>query len=282
MDDRTGNLKKRFDLTGRVAVITGGAGMLGGKHAEVISEAGGFPVLIDLNREAVRKAAAGLAQRCGRPVEGLAADITRKADVERAFRRVLTRHGRLDILINNAAMTVKQGARGGGNYFAPFEAYPLPLWEKALKINLTGAFLCCQAAGRAMVRRRRGVILNIASVAGVAAPDPRIYRGVKNPYTGKPFNTPVAYAATKAGLIQMTRYLAAYWGRKGIRVNALSPGGVDEGHGVRFTRQYSDRVPLGRMARKGDYQGAVLFMVSDASSYMTGANVLVDGGLTCW
>jgi NAD(P)-dependent dehydrogenase (short-subunit alcohol dehydrogenase family) len=143
-------------------------------------------------------------------------------------------------------------------------------------------FLCTQAVGKMMVRQKKGVIINIASIAGVVGPHHEIYRGIKSPYSGKPFNTPVAYSTTKAGVINFTRYLATYWAKKNIRVNALSPGGVYEGHQSAFVKNYSALVPMGRMAQKDEYKGAILFLASDASSYMTGANLIVDGGLTSW
>lgn len=276
----TTSARDLFDLSGRVAVITGGAGLLGLQHAAVIAAAGGRPVLVDLSDETEARAAS-LARDAGVEVLGVRADITVPADVDQMVRAVLERFGRLDILVNNAALTVRGGADAAG-YFAPFEDYPLDLWQQALHVNLTGAFLCCQAAGRVMVAQRSGVVLNIASDVGTISPDHRIYEGVAHPTTGGPFNTPIAYATTKAGLINFTRYLATYWADKGIRVNSLSPGGVYAEHDPAFVSNVISRIPLGRMARKDEYQGAVLFLVSDASSYMTGANLIVDGGRTAW
>jgi NAD(P)-dependent dehydrogenase (short-subunit alcohol dehydrogenase family) len=151
----------------------------------------------------------------------------------------------------------------------------------ALEINMTGTLLCCQIIGKAMLAGgRRGVVLNIASDVGVISPDHRIYEGSINPYTMKPFNTPISYAATKAAIINMTRYLATWWAPKGIRVNSLSPAGVYEDHDADFVERLAYRIPLGRMARRDEYKGAVVFHVSDASSFMTGANLIVDGGRT--
>lgn len=271
-----------FDLTGRVAVITGGAGLLGRQHAAAIAASGGHVVLVDLRKEEADHAAEEISRASGVRALAVVADITVKADVERMVGETMAAFGRIDILINNAALTVKGGGARSGDYFAPFVDYPLDLWEKALQVNLTGAFLCCQAVGRQMVAQQRGVILNIASDVGTISPDHRIYEGVTSPHTGLSFNTPASYATTKAGLISLTRYLATYWATAGIRVNALSPGGVYADHDAQFVRNLTDRIPMGRMAGADEYRGAVLFLVSDASSYMTGANLIVDGGRTSW
>jgi NAD(P)-dependent dehydrogenase (short-subunit alcohol dehydrogenase family) len=280
--NKVGSALDAFDLTGRVALITGGAGLLGRQHADVIAEAGGHPVLVDLPAAAPATAAAEVEARWQRSALGLEADVTVKEEVSRAVDATLARFGRLDILVNNAALTVRGGAENLSGYFAPFEEYRLDLWQRALDVGLTGAFLMAQAAGRVMVDRGAGVIVNVASTAGLVGPDHRIYEGITDPYTGRPFNTPIAYSATKAGLLGMTRYLATYWAPRNVRVNALSPGGVFDGHGERFVQNYSQRVPLGRMAERSEYKCALLFLVSDASSYMTGGNLVVDGGWTCW
>jgi NAD(P)-dependent dehydrogenase (short-subunit alcohol dehydrogenase family) len=272
----------RFDLSGRTAIITGGAGLLGMQHARVIAGAGGHVVVADLSADQAARCAQEVEAATGVPALGVGVDITVKDQVERMARIVIDRFGRIDILVNNAALTVKGGGDRAREYFARFEDYPLELWDQALRVNLTGAFLCCQAVGRQMVAQKRGVILNIASDVGTISPDHRIYEGARSPHTGEPFNTPASYATTKAGLIHLTKYLATYWAKDGIRVNALSPGGVFTDHDPVFVRNLTDRIPLGRMAEADEYQGAVLFLVSDASSYMTGANLIVDGGRTAW
>ena len=278
----TPDVKSLFDLTGQVAVVTGGAGLLGVRHAAVISEAGGHAVLADLSEDAAVAAAAKIANETGVEAMGIRVDITVKTEVDAMASAVLRRFGRIDILINNAALTVKGGSARASDYFSAFEDYPLDLWEKALSVNLTGAFLCCQTVGRQMVRQGSGVILNIASDIGNISPDHRIYQGVVNPRTKKPFNSPIGYATTKAGLINFTRYLATYWAASGVRVNCLSPGGVYDDHDPQFVRNVTSLIPLGRMAAPDEYKAAVLFLVSSASSYMTGANLIVDGGRTAW
>jgi len=271
-----------FDLKGKTALITGGAGMLGAKHAEIIAEAKGQVVLVDLGKNRAEERAQVIADQFKVKALGIEADITKKEDVLRMVHKTLDTFQKIDILINNAAMTVKKGSEDLNGYFAPFEDYPLEHWQKALDVNLTGLFLCTQAVGKSMAQNGGGVIVNIASTAGVVSPDHRIYEGVKSPYSGQPFNTPISYSATKAGVINMTRYLATYWAKKNIRVNALSPGGVYDGHDETFVKNYTSRIPMARMAQQDEYKGAILFLVSDASSYMTGANLIVDGGLTAW
>ena len=272
--------ERLFDLTDRVALITGGAGMLGRKHAEAIAEMGGTAVLLDLDAEACRAAADEVGEATGGRTWSVAADITDAGQVGGAVQEVLDRFGRVDVLVNNAALTVKGGGGAFDDYFAPFEEYPEALFDRAMRVNLTGALLVTQAVGRAMVERGRGVIVNIASDVAVISPDHRIYEGMT--YGGKPFNTPVAYSMSKAALLAFTRYLATYWATKGIRVNALSPAGVFDGHAPSFVERLADRIPMHRMAHRDEYKGAIIYLCSDASSFMTGANLIVDGGRTAW
>jgi NAD(P)-dependent dehydrogenase (short-subunit alcohol dehydrogenase family) len=272
------NALELFDLSGRVAIITGGAGMLGTRYAQAIAEAGGIPVLADVSQEAIDRAVAAV----GGAAYGVRMDIANKDDVERLVADVTERNGRIDILVNNAALTVKGGSESMQGYFSPFEDYPLDLWQRALDVNLTGTFLMTQAVGRVMKEQQRGVVVNITAVYGMVSPDHRIYDGITNQYGGPAFNTPVSYSATKSALLNFTRYLATYWRNDGIRVNSFSPGAVYDQHDPTFVDNLTFRIPLGRMARKDEYKGVMLFLVSDASSYMTGANVVVDGGWTSW
>jgi len=265
-----------FDLSGRVALITGGTGLLGIAHARAIHQAGGIPVLLDI----AVPAADALAARAGFEVQCLRGDITREQDVTDALRTTLARHGRVDILINNAANNPKVEGEGGlGN--SRLENYPLNHWNADLAVGLTGAMLCSRVFGAEMARRGKGVILNIASDLALIAPDQRLYAIDGKGSAEQPVK-PVSYSVVKSGLIGLTRYLATYWAESGVRANALCPGGVENGQDATFLRRIAERIPLGRMARVDEYQGAVMFLCSDASSYMTGAVLAIDGGRTAW
>lgn len=269
-----------FDLCGRVAVITGGAGLLGEQHAQAIAGAGGIPVLLDIAGPRAEETARRLAEAHGVAAFGRQADITKPAEVSQCLEDVLQRFGRIDILINNAANNPKMENRTGVD-FSRFENFPLPQWDADLSVGLTGAFLCSQVFGTEMARRGRGVIVNIASDLALIGPDQRIYRQAEIPEGVQPVK-PVTYSVVKSALVGLTRYMATYWADRGVRVNALSPGGVYNGQRADFVERLSQLIPLGRMAELNEYQGAILFLCSDASSYMTGSNLVIDGGRTCW
>lgn len=273
-------VRDTFDLTGRVAVVTGGAGLLGCRHAEAISELGGVVVLLDVDGVAAQEAAAGVRASTQGAASALQADITDEEAVVAALAAVLEEHDRVDILINNAANNPAVVA-GSGSGWARLEAFPLEVWERDLAVGLTGAFLCSRVFGAELARRGKGVILNICSDLALIAPDQRIYRQGGIPDDEQPVK-PVSYSAVKAGLLGLTRYLATYWADRGVRVNALSPGGVQADQDELFVERLANLIPLGRMANEDEYKAAVAFLVSDASSYMTGANLVVDGGRTCW
>lgn len=272
-----------FRLDQRVVLITGGAGLLGRRYCEAVLQAGGRLVIGDLDGARAEALARELDARCAL---GLQLDVTQTDSVRAAVTHAVARFGRLDVLVNNAALTVRGGSErlSPADYFAPFEDYKLDVWDQAVRTNVTGMLLCAQAAGRQMLSQDPpgGIIVNIASTYGVVAPDQRLYDGVKSPYTDTSFNTPVSYAVTKTAVLGLTRYLATYWAGKNIRVNALTPHGVFDHHDETFVRNFVYRSPLGRMARNDEYRGALLFLISDASSYMTGANLIVDGGWTAW
>jgi len=269
-----------FDLSDRVAIITGGAGLLGPKHAEVLASAGAIPVLVDIKAQHPEAKAKQLSDLVRKPVFGYAADITQPEQVRGLLAWVLGKFGRVDILINNAANNPKVEAAGLTGW-ARFEDFPLSIWDDDLDVVLKGSFLCCQIIGSEMARRRSGVILNVASDLAVIAPDQRLYRQDGLPEDQQPVK-PVTYSVAKTGLIGLTRYLATYWASKGIRVNAISPGGVYSNQPEEFVRRLTQLIPMGRMADRDEWQGSVLFLVSDASSYITGINLVIDGGRSCW
>jgi NAD(P)-dependent dehydrogenase (short-subunit alcohol dehydrogenase family) len=272
--------KNLFDLTGRVAVITGGTGLLGQQHAEAIASAGGIPVLADIRLDGVDPQSAAFKERFGLQACAVKTDITKPESVEALLAEVLNRYGRVDILINNAANNPKMEKTADVD-FSRLENFPLKQWEADLSVGLTGAFLCSQIIGSEMAKRKRGVIVNVASDLAVIAPDQRLYRKPGLSPEQQPVK-PVTYSVVKTGLIGLTRYLATYWADDGIRVNAISPGGVYNNQPEEFTQRLTSLIPLGRMANVDEYQAAILFLCSDASSYMTGTNLVIDGGRSCW
>lgn len=271
-----------FDLHERVAIVTGGAGLLGAEFCRTLVEAGASVVVADIQAEAASRIAESLNEGGQRAIP-VATDVTSPDSVRELIRQTMVNYGRLDILVNSAALDPKfdpirlQDEKTGGPSDA-FEDFPLQAWNQALAVNLTGVFLCCQAVGRVMLDQGRGVIVNLSSIYGLVGPDQRIYSREGFP----PGYKPVYYSVTKSGIIGLTRYLATYYAGKNIRVNALSPGGVFNDHDREFVEKYSARTALGRMAEKDELNGALLFLASDASNYMTGANLVVDGGWTSW
>lgn len=271
---------KKFRLDGRVAIITGGAGLLGVQHAHVIGEAGGVPVLWDIQSTAVAEWARQISSQYGVDCRGMAVDITSPEAVRKGFDQVLSHFNRADILINNAANDPKVSA-DTDLAWSRLENFSLDHWQQDMAVGLTGAFLCSQTVGSYLANQGGGVILNIASDLGVIAPDQRLYRQEGMATDQQPVK-PVTYSVIKHGLIGLTKYLATYWAEQNVRVNALSPGGIYTNQPEAFVKKLTGLIPLGRMASRDEYRAAVLFLVSDASSYMTGANLVVDGGRTCW
>jgi NAD(P)-dependent dehydrogenase (short-subunit alcohol dehydrogenase family) len=269
-----------FDLTNRVAIITGGAGLLGLKHAEAIASRGGIPVLVDLAFSNPITKALEIATKYNVDAIGLEINITKPDEVQMMLDSILARYNRIDILINNAANNPKVEAVSEKPW-SRLENFPLNLWEDDIAVGLTGAFLCSQIVGSEMARRKKGVILNIASDLAVIAPDQRIYRKAGIQDDQQPVK-PVTYSVVKAGIVGLTRYLATYWANLGVRVNAISPGGVYNNQPDEFVQNLTNLIPMGRMADVNEYQGAILFLCSDASSYMTGFNLVMDGGRSSW
>jgi NAD(P)-dependent dehydrogenase (short-subunit alcohol dehydrogenase family) len=270
----------QFDLTGRVSVVTGGPGLLGRQFCRTLAGAGSAVVVADIDGRRAAVLADEL-EKDGYKALGSKTDITDPASVQAMVQSTLKAFGRLDVLVNSAALDPKfdpAALAGQATPLGSFEDYPLESWKQALDVNLTGMFLCCQAAARPMLAQGRGVIINICSTYGLVGPDQRLYQREGRQTSYKP----VYYSVTKAGVLGMTRYLAAYYAGRRIRVNALTPGGVYQGHDDEFLKAYSARTVLGRMAEPQEMNGALLFLASDASSYMTGANLVVDGGWTAW
>jgi NAD(P)-dependent dehydrogenase (short-subunit alcohol dehydrogenase family) len=274
------DIETLFDLTGRVAVVTGGAGMLGQRHAEAIAAAGGTPVIVDLAVADPVEKARRIGDRYGVPALGTNADVTDALQVKHLLATVLDEFGSVDILINNAANNPKVDASTVPNW-SRLEQFPLELWNADIAVGLTGAFLCSQVIGTEMARRKKGVILNVASDLAVIAPDQRLYRQPELKEDEQPVK-PITYSVVKTGMLGLTRYLATYWAQDGVRVNAISPGGVFAGQDEEFVTRLTKLIPLGRMANQDEYKGAIVFLCSDASAYRTGANVVIDGGRTTW
>jgi NAD(P)-dependent dehydrogenase (short-subunit alcohol dehydrogenase family) len=263
---------KNFDLTGKVALVTGGAGILGRQFAAGLALHGAVVALLDLDKAAVETAA----KQAGDKALGIVCDITDPNALSGAVGRIEKEVGPIDILHNNAATKGKNLAA----FFAPTETYDRDTWRDVMAVNLDAMFFVAQEVGKRMVARRRGSIIQTASIYGVSGADQRIYEGSE--YLGRPINTPPVYAASKAGVVGLTKYLATLWAPNNVRVNTLVPGGVESGQNEAFKKRYSDRVPLGRMARADEMVGPLIFLASDASSYVTGQTVLVDGGMSAW
>lgn len=274
----TTTFEERFGLDGRVAIVTGGAGLLGTGYCQTLAASGAHVVVADLDGEAAEKLALAVSRESGVKSLAVRTDVTSPASVRAMAEQTLAEFGRIDVLVNNAALDPKFDAAHAGSHASSFEEFPLEAWDQALAVNLTGMFLCAQAVCRTMLDAGQGVIVNVSSTYGLVGPDQRLYQREGQPREYKP----VSYSVTKSGVIGLTRYLATYFAGKGIRVNTLTPGGVFAGHDEEFVRRYSARTVLGRMAEKDEMSAALLFLASDASSYMTGANLVVDGGWTAW
>jgi NAD(P)-dependent dehydrogenase (short-subunit alcohol dehydrogenase family) len=268
-----------FDVSGRTIVVTGGAGLMGREYGHALVDAGARVVLADVDEPRVEAAAEDLRAEGG-IVVGFAVDVSDEVSVAQLVDNVTASFGRIDGLVNNAAIDPKLDRDRVDQLAVTFENYPLDLWNRSLAVNLTGMFLCARAVAPIMLAQKRGVIVNVSSTYGMVGPDQRIYESGRAD-APRQFK-PVAYSVTKSGVLGFTRYLAAYWAGTGIRVNTLTPGGVLNEQEPEFVERYSARTPMGRMAERHEYRGALLFLLSDASSYMTGSNLVVDGGWTAW
>jgi len=262
-----------FALKNKTAIVTGACGLIGREHCRALNEAGANVVALDMNEaEAVK-----LASSLGENHVGISADVTSPDSLKAARHKIIARYKTIDVLVNNAAINDMFENPAMAAEQSMFENYPLGMWQKSLDVNVTGVFLCAQVFGTVMAQQQKGSIINIASTYGIVGPDQSIYQNEAGEQT---FYKSPAYPATKGAVVNFTRFLAAYWGKKGVRVNTLSPGGVENKQNEFFVANYSRKTALGRMAVPGDYKGAIVFLASDASAYMTGANLIVDGGWT--
>jgi NAD(P)-dependent dehydrogenase (short-subunit alcohol dehydrogenase family) len=278
--NKTKSVKQSFDLTGKVAVITGGAGLLGEKHAEAIAEFGGIPILLDIDEKAGTKKAIRISDEYRVDCVFKLCDITDESQIFNVRDALLSKYERIDILINNAAIDPKVEAKSEKN-LSRLENFPIDQWNLEMAVGLTGAMLCSKVFGYEMAKKGKGVILNISSDLGIIAPDQRIYKKEGLPEHEQPVK-PVTYSVIKHGLIGLTKYLATYWADKGVRCNALCPGGIYNNQPDNFVKKISNLIPLGRMAHEDEYKASVVFMASDASKYMNGSILSVDGGRSIW
>ncbi|MFZ5946599.1 MAG: SDR family oxidoreductase [Stygiobacter sp.] len=262
-----------FSLKNKTAIVTGALGLIGKEHCKALSEAGAKVVVADLDEQKTIEFAKSLDSESF----GIFLDVTNKASVQNAKEKILEKFGHIDVLVNNAAINDMFENPKAATEQSKFENYPLELWQKSIDVNLTGVFLCSQVFGFEMAKQKKGSIINIASTYGIVAPDQTLYQ--KEDGT-QDFYKPPAYSATKGAIIMFTKYLASYWGKNGVRVNTLTPGGVENSQDEFFIKKYSAKTLLGRMAKPNDYKGALIFLASDASEYMTGANLIIDGGWT--
>ena len=272
----TGPTSRRFDLTGRVAMVTGGAGILGRHFCHGLAEHGAEVAVLDIDGSRAGALADEIGRQSGQRSIGIGVDLRDEAALETSIARIESELGPIDVLHNNAA------SKGGdlSAFFAEVEHFDMATWREIMEVNIDAMFAVSRAVGSRMAARRRGSIIQTASIYGIVGPDQRIYEGSQ--YMGRPINTPAVYSTSKAAVIGLTRHLATYWGHANVRVNTLTPGGVESGQSTVFQQRYGARVPLGRMAQAEEIVGALIFLASDASAYVTGQNIIVDGGLSVW
>lgn len=266
-----------FSLKGKTAIVTGGVGILGKAFCCALAEQGANVAVVDLVANETMDFAQTLAEQYGVKALGIGCDVADVASVHKMVEQVFNEWGHIDILHNNAASKSSCLEK----FFQPFEEYDINTWNEVMSVNINGMFLVAQAVGPKMIAQKTGgSIIQTASIYGIMAPDNRIYENAH--YMGCQINTPAVYAVSKAAVLGLTRYLAAYWANEKIRVNSITPGGVESGQNASFIENYSKRVPMNRMAKRDEMVGALLYLASEASSYVTGQNLVVDGGLTIW
>ncbi len=276
------SLMDSYKITNKVIVITGGAGLIGRKHCEAVLEGGGVPVLIDIFNESLEQTKKYYSEKYpDSSIEIFKADITDPNSLIFIRDELLAKYGHIDGLINNAANNPKMEGSSKNMGAIQFHNFPVEIWNEDIAVGLTGAFLCAQVFGTVMENQGSGVVINVSSDYGIISPNQNIYRReglTESEQTIKP----ISYSVVKHGIIGMTKYLATYWAKKGIRVNTLCPASLSNGQPDEFVRKISELIPMGRMSRPDEYPATVLYMLSEASSYMTGATVILDGGRTIW
>ena len=265
-----------FSLANKVVVVTGGAGLLGQVFCQALVDVGAHIAIVDLDLASAETVAKRINKSDAQRVIAVGSDITSPESVTQMVANVVKQLGRIDVLVNNAA------SKGSSldAFFESFEDYSLKTWREVMSVNIDGLFLVAQAVGKQMKKQGGGSIIQTSSIYGVVAPDQRIYEGSE--YNGRPINTPAVYSASKSAVNGLTNYLATYWASSKIRVNSLTPGGIASGQNSEFNKKYSNRVPLGRMGEASELVGALIYLASDASSDVTGQNLIVDGGLSAW
>ena len=275
-------LDKIYNIKKNIIIISGGAGYLGGQFSKTISSIGGIPMILDNNEKALKSLKKYFNKK---KLKGyfFLIDLNNEIEVKNVISYIYKKFKKIDSLINAAGYTGQAMLKNNEDFFKNFEDYKFDLWKDSLDGNLSSTFLLIKTVSKLMKKKNYGTIINIASDVGIISPDHRIYEpDQKNKYKGTKFNTPLSYSVAKSGIISMTRYLATYFAKSGIRVNCISPAGVNNKHDKKFVKKLSSRIPLGRMAKLHELDGAVIFLCSDASSFVTGHNLVADGGRTIW
>lgn len=266
-----------FSLHGKNVLITGGVGILGKVFVEAFLNQGASVGIVDIDQKQIDEFLEGLQAKYSQKIRGYQCDITSELEIQNLIKNVVNDFGKIHVLHNNAASK----SSDINKFFTPFEEFPLDTWREIMSVNIDGMFLMAKYVGKHMVDEKiKGSIIQTSSIYGIMGPDQRIYEG--SSYLGRPINTPAVYSASKAAVVGLTKYLASYWGEKGIRVNTLTPGGMESGQNSTFKEKYSNRVPLNRMGNPNELVGALIYLSSDASSYVTGQNLIIDGGLSAW
>ena len=276
------NSKNFFNLKNKIIIITGGSGFLGSEFSSTLSDVGAIPIILDKNKTSLELLKKKFFKKRQRGSFFLV-DLNNETKVNVVINSIIKKYKKIDCLINAAGLTGEDMLKTDSNFFEKFENYDFKLWQKSLNGNLSSAFILTKSVAKHMLKRKKGSIINIASDVGIISPDHRIYEANKKiNYKGVNFNTPLSYSVAKSGIISMTRYLATYWAKKGIRVNCVSPAGVYKKHNKKFIEQLSEKIPMGRMAKPEELTGAIIYLCSEASSFVTGHNLVIDGGRTIW